>query len=118
MVTGFHHRDNQDIMKDLPSGLLVSLLQPLVDVLRHYSFPSMDLRIATYLTIALLPNREKTSVDLSFNVPVRPPFRGCLARAQRPPGAPMSFRFRSSFIVLERTRLRNEVTEAQAVALN
>jgi hypothetical protein len=72
-----------------PSALFVSLLKPSVDVLRQYSLPNMDLRRATYLTIALLPNHETTSVDVSFNVPVRPPFRRCLVRAQRPP-APQS----------------------------
>jgi hypothetical protein len=114
----FHHRDNQDTVKDLQSALLVSLRKTLVDVLRQHSLPTMDLRIATYLTIALLPNHEKTSVGVSLNALVRPPFRRYLPRAPRPPGAPMSFCFRSSFIVLERTRLRNEVTEAQAVGLN
>jgi hypothetical protein len=81
----FHHQDNQDTVKDLPSAFLVSLLRTLVDVLQQYSFPNMDLRIATYLTIALLSNHETISVDVSFNVRVRPPFHLCLPRAQRPP---------------------------------
>jgi hypothetical protein len=75
MVTGFHHRDNQDTMKDLPSAVLVSFLEPSVDVLRQYSLPNMDLRRAIYLIIALLPNHGKILVDLPLKGPVRPPFR-------------------------------------------
>jgi hypothetical protein len=78
-------RGNQDTVKDLPSAVLVSLLKPSVDVLRQYSVPNMDLLRATDLIIALLPNHETTSVDVSFTIPVRPSFRHCLPRAQRPP---------------------------------
>jgi hypothetical protein len=60
MGAGFHHRNNQDTAKDLPSAVLVSLLKPSVDVLRQCSFPNMDLRTATHLRLAFLPNHEKT----------------------------------------------------------
>jgi hypothetical protein len=85
MVTGFRHRDNQNTIKDVSSAILVSLFKPSVDVLGQYSFPNMDLRRATYLIIALLPNHGTTSVDASFSIPVRLPFRRCLPRAQRSP---------------------------------
>jgi hypothetical protein len=85
MVIRFHHRANKDTTKNLPSAVLVSLLKPSVDVLWQHSLPYMDLRRATYLTIALLPNHETTSADASLDVPVRPPFRRCLPRGQRPP---------------------------------
>jgi hypothetical protein len=102
MGTGFHHLNNQDTVKDLPSAVLVSLLELSVDVLRRYSLPNMDLRIATYFIIALLPKHETTSVDVGFKVPVRPPFRRCLAQVQPPPGSPISGRFRSTLTVLKR----------------
>jgi hypothetical protein len=56
---------------------LVSFLKPSVDVLRQYSLPNMDLRRATYLTIALLPNHETASVDVSLNVPFAVAFPEC-----------------------------------------
>jgi hypothetical protein len=105
-VIGFYHRANQDTIKDLPSVVLVSLLKPSADVLRQYPFSNMDLRRATYLTIALLPNHEKTSIDVSFNVPVRPPFAVAFPE---PSGHRLSNP--RSLPVLERPPLRNEVTE-------
>jgi hypothetical protein len=112
MVTGFHHQDNQDTVIDLPSAVFVSLLKPSVEVLRQYSLPNMDLRRVTYLIIALPPNHETTSVYVSFNVPVRPPFRRCLPRWERADPALRTFvPFRSPLTVLEGTPLRDEVTE-------
>jgi hypothetical protein len=58
MVTEFHHRDNQDTVKGLPSAVLVFLLKPSVDVLRQYSLPNVDLRIAACLMIPLLPKHN------------------------------------------------------------
>jgi hypothetical protein len=79
----------------------------------------MDLRTATYLTIALLPNHEKTSVGLSLSAPVRTPFRRCPSRGSRPPGAPILCPLPVLPTLLERARLRNEVTEGRPdVGLN
>jgi hypothetical protein len=85
MVTGFHHRDNQDTVKDIPSAVLVSLLKPSVNVLQKYSLPNMDLRRATYLIIALLPNYGHILIDLPVKGPVRPPFRLSFPEGSRHP---------------------------------
>jgi hypothetical protein len=54
----FHHQENHHTAKDLPSAWFVSLLEPSVDVLRQYSLPDMDLCIATYFIIVLLPKHN------------------------------------------------------------
>jgi hypothetical protein len=61
MITWFHHREHSHNAKPLPYALLVFLLKPSVDVLGQYSLPNMDVRIATYLIIALLPKHSDIS---------------------------------------------------------